>query len=203
MPENAKQYTARILGYVAGREPLKQQQSTARELKKAIGSLTSQQMRWIPAPGKWSIAVILAHLADAEIVAGWRLRQVQSSNGVALQAYDQDAWAATLNYQNHPPLRSLEVFRVLREHNVAMLKRTPPALWQNYSLHQERGRESLAHIVHMFAGHDRNHLLQVQDIARQIREREKAKAKKSGVKATPTRAPAAAVSARRPAQRSR
>ena len=54
--------------------------------------------------------------------------------------------------------------RVLREANLAMLKALPKNLWENYGMHQERGKETIAHIVRMFAGHDLNHLAQVEHI---------------------------------------
>ncbi len=33
-------------------------------------------------------------------------------------------------------------------------------------MHQERGKETIAHIVRMFAGHDLNHIRQVEQIAK-------------------------------------
>ena len=62
------------------------------------------------------------------------------------------------------PAASLETFRVLRESNLAMLKALPKNLWENYGMHQERGKESISHIVRMFAGHDLNHLGQIEKI---------------------------------------
>jgi len=54
--------------------------------------------------------------------------------------------------------------RVLRESNLAMLKALPKNLWGNYGMHQERGKETISHIVRMFAGHDLNHLGQIERI---------------------------------------
>jgi len=47
-----------------------------------------------------------------------------------------------------------------------MLKALPKNLWENYGMHQERGKETIAHLVRMFAGHDLNHLAQVEKIAK-------------------------------------
>jgi hypothetical protein len=55
---------------------------------------------------------------------------------------------------------------VLRENNLRMLKTLPKNLWENHGMHSERGKETLAHIVRMFAGHDLNHLAQVERIAK-------------------------------------
>jgi hypothetical protein len=135
-------------------------------------------LRWKPEPGKWSIAEIVAHLADVEIVASWRMRSVLGSNGTAIQPFDQDAWAAVSQYGKRDPKRSLEVFRVLRENNLAMLKTIPPESWDNYGMHAERGKETIAHLSRMFAGHDTNHVLQVEGIASQLKSARKKKKRK-------------------------
>lgn len=175
MQETPEQYTQRISGYVAGKDPWRVQRATPARLKKLIGRLSRKRLAQRPAPGKWSIAEILAHLADAELVGSWRIRQVLTQNGVAVQAYDQDAWAATFRYARRDPKLSLETFTILRANNLDLLRSVPRKLWDNYGVHQERGNESVARIVQMFAGHDLNHLRQVESIARAKPARRKAR----------------------------
>lgn len=169
MQETAQQYIQRILGYVEGQDPIKVQRATAARLKKAVQGLSSKQLKWRFEPGKWSIAEILAHLADAEIVGSWRMRSVIGENGITIQPFDQDAWASVFDYQERDPRKSLETFRVLRENNLAMLKEIPRETWENHGMHLERGKESIAHVVRMFAGHDLNHVLQVERIVKQLK----------------------------------
>lgn len=164
MQETAQQYTQRLLGYVEGKDPLRMQQSTPVKLAALIKGKKRAQLTKRPGPGKWSVAEILAHFADGEIAISWRLRQVLSSDGVAIQAYDQDAWASTFNYARRDPRESLESFRTLRASNVALLRSVPKKLWENHGMHQERGKETVAHIMHMVAGHDINHLRQIEGI---------------------------------------
>lgn len=166
MIESPQQYIQRILGHIEGKDPLKVQRETPKKLAGLVRKLSRKQLTRRPEPGKWSVAEILAHLADAEIVGSWRLRQVLGNNGATLQAFDQNTWASTFDYAGRAPRQSLEVFRVLRENNLAMLKALPKELWANYGMHQERGKESVAHIVRMYAGHDLNHLAQVEKIAK-------------------------------------
>lgn len=175
MQETAQQYISRILGHVEGQDAIKVQRSTAARLKKAIGGLTPKQLQWRPEPDKWSITEVAAHLADAEIVGSWRMRQVIGASGSTVQAFDQDVWASTFQYAKRDAKQSIEIFRVLRENNLAMLKALPKEAWDMYGMHSERGKETLAHIVRMFAGHDTNHALQVEGIAAQLK---KSKAKK-------------------------
>ena len=177
MPETAEEYIHRIVGYVEGQDAMKVQRSTASKLKKSIQGLTPKQLKWRPEPTKWSIAEILAHLADAEIVASWRMRSVIGENGITIQPFDQNAWASAFEYQKRDAKRSLELFRLLRENNLAMLNEIPHDKWEYYGMHLERGKESIAHLSRMFAGHDVNHVLQVERIVKQLKT-EKARSKK-------------------------
>jgi hypothetical protein len=162
--ETPQQYTQRLVSHTEGKEPLLLQRAAPKKLAALIKGKQKKRLMRRPAPGKWSIAEIMAHLADSEIVIGWRLRQILSTNGVAIQAYDQDRWASTFDYAHRDPRQSLESFRMLRESNLALLKAVPRTIWENYGVHQERGNESIGHLVRMIAGHDLNHLRQVEAI---------------------------------------
>ncbi len=170
MPETPQQYTKRILSHSAGKDALKTQQSTPAKLATLTRRLKKSQLLKRPAPGKWSIAEILAHLADAELVVGFRVRLTLGANGTPIQAFDQDVWATTFNYARRDPKTSLETFRFLRENNLRLLKSVPRSLWDNYGMHEERGRESVDHLVRMMAGHDLNHMRQVEQIVKGMKK---------------------------------
>lgn len=173
MQETAPQYIQRVLGYIEGQDAVKVQRATAPKLKKLMQGLTPKQLKWKPEPGKWSIGEIVAHLADTEVVASWRMRSVIGANGAAIQPFDQDAWAAAFDYSKSDAKRSLETFRVLRENNLTMLKALPRERWDCYGMHLERGKETLTHLTRMFAGHDANHLLQIERIVAQLKTTQK------------------------------
>jgi hypothetical protein len=173
MPETAEQYIQRILGHVEGQDALKMQKGTAAKLKTLTRRLTPKQLKWKSAPDKWSIAEILAHLADAEIVASWRMRQVIGANGTTIQPFDQNVWASVFQYGKRDVKHSIETFRILRENNLAMLKSIPREAWENYGMHQERGKETIAHLTRMFAGHDMNHVRQIEGIVAQLKKKRK------------------------------
>jgi hypothetical protein len=164
MQETVQDYTQRLLSYGEGKEPLRLQQAAPKKLALLLKGKTGKQLMRRPAPDKWSVAEIVAHLADAELAISWRIRQVLSNNAVPIQAYDQDVWAKTFDYAHRDPRQSLANFRTLREANVALLKSVPRKLWDNYGIHEERGNESVSHVVRMVAGHDLNHLQQIQRI---------------------------------------
>jgi uncharacterized damage-inducible protein DinB len=173
MAETAQQYTQRILSHVEGQDALKVQSATAGKLKKLIHGLTPKQLKWQPESGKWSIAEILAHLVDAEIAGSWRMRSSIGASGTAMQPFDQNVWASVFQYRERDAKKSLETFRALRENNLAMLKALPPEKWDHYGMHMERGKETVAHVVRMFAGHDTNHTLQIERIVTQLKQAKK------------------------------
>jgi hypothetical protein len=164
MKETPQQYTERILGYVQGNQPLVVQAATAKELNRLIKGVSRAKLRRRPAPEKWSVSEIIAHLADSEFVGGFRLRFILGSPGAPVVSYDQDKWVTSGHYDQRDPQTSLAHFCVLRECNLALLKTLTPEQWKHYGMHSERGRESIGHIVRMFAGHDVNHLQQIEEI---------------------------------------
>jgi len=162
--ETAQQYTQRILSHSAGQDALKLQAATPKKLERLINGVSPAKLRKKPAPGKWSVAEIIAHLADAEIVIGWRMRSILGAPGTEVQAYDQDAWNASLHYDKRDPRKDLVQQRVNREANLALLKTLTPEQWKQFGMHSERGQESIEHIVKMIAGHDLNHIQQIERI---------------------------------------
>jgi hypothetical protein len=164
MQETPQEYVQRILGQLGGKDPLKVQASTAAKLGRLIQRASAAKLRKRPAPGKWSAAEILAHLADSEIITGWRMRQILGAPGTPIQLFDQNAWAAAGHYEKRAARKSLEQFRVAREANLALLKSLSAEQWKHYGLHAERGIETIEHIIHLHAGHDLNHLSQVERI---------------------------------------
>ncbi len=164
MKETPQEYSQRILGNVDGKDPLKTQAATAKRLEKRVKRAPAVKLRQKPAPGKWSVGDILAHLADTEIVVGWRIRSILAAPGTPIQPFDQDAWAATGNYAKRDPRKSIDQFRAVRDANLALYKSLSAEQWKHYGLHAERGEESLERILSMMAGHDLNHLSQIERI---------------------------------------
>jgi DinB superfamily len=164
MNETAQQYIQRITAHVEGQQPLAVQAATAKKLEELISRLPASQLRQRPAADKWSASEIVAHLADAEIVIGFRMRVILGAPGVPIAAYDQDSWVTSGHYEKRDPRKSVEQFRVVREGNLALLESLTPEQWKHYGVHSERGQETIEQIVRMTAGHDMNHLQQIEGI---------------------------------------
>jgi len=164
MYETPQQYTDRILGYQQGQDPLAVMASMPNRIIRLLRGTSRAALLKRADADKWSVGEILAHLADAELAFGWRIRLMLGANGTTVQAYDQDVWATLFNYPKHDPALSLESFRIQRQCNVQLLRLVAKELWENYGMHEERGRESVARLMEMMAGHDINHFRQVEQM---------------------------------------
>jgi hypothetical protein len=103
MKETPQEYTRRMLGNARGVDPLKVGAGTAKKLERLVKGVPTSKLRKRPAPEKWSVAEILAHLADSEIVRGWRMRQFLGAPGTPIQAFDQNVWAIAGHYEKRDP----------------------------------------------------------------------------------------------------
>ena len=164
MAETPQEYIERMLGNLKGQDPLKIQAATPNKLARLVKGVPASKLRTRPAPDKWSVVEILAHLADSEIVGAWRIRSILGAPGSPIQAFDQDRWVETGHYAKRDPRKCVEQFRAVREANLALFKSLTPEQWKLHGMHAERGEETIEHIVRMFAGHDVNHLGQVERI---------------------------------------
>jgi hypothetical protein len=164
MKETPQQYVDRISKYLAGKKPLAVQAATPARLARLIQGVPAAKLRKRPSPDKWSVKEILAHMADTEMVGGFRMRLILGSPGTPIAGFDQDAWVTSGHYEKRDPRKSIEQFRVLRAANLALLKSLTPQQWKHYGMHSERGEETIEHIVKLFAGHDLNHLKQIERI---------------------------------------
>lgn len=163
-PQQAAAYTAAILGLLGTDDPREVLRETTDRLNQAVRGLTDEEMRRREAPGKWSVAHVLRHLVDTEIVWAWRMRLALAQERPPITGFDQDAWADRLGYGDSDPAESLEEFAVLRKGNLRLLDRASEDDLARVGVHQERGEESVGHMMKLYAGHDRLHLNQIARI---------------------------------------
>lgn len=162
MSETVEQYMQRLKGYVEGQRPLKIQASTAKKIERLLKGVPAAKLRKRPAADKWSVADIITHLADNEIICGTRFRMILGAPGTAIPAYDQNSWVTSSHYEKRDARKSLEQFRAVREANLVLLKTLTREQWKHHGVHPERGVETIERIVTLVAGHDVNHLKQIE-----------------------------------------
>jgi hypothetical protein len=160
----AAAYVAAVLDLLGSRDPMSVLRDTPEALRRAIDGLPPLDLRKPEREGKWSIAQVLRHLADSDLVWGWRLRLILSQDRPPITGYDQDAWALRLHYEDADPDQSLETFGVLRRDNLRLVARATAEDLRRVGVHSERGEESLEHLRKLYAGHDLLHLRQIERI---------------------------------------
>jgi hypothetical protein len=140
------------------------QSETPRLIASLVRGIPEAKLGLRPHPDKWSVAEIIAHLAEDELVTSWRYRQMIENSGCALPSFDQDQWARLGDYRSWKPSDALDMFRLLRDANLRMLAHLSNDEWDRFGVHAERGRISVRDLAQHMAGHDMNHVDQIRSI---------------------------------------
>jgi hypothetical protein len=130
----------------------------------AITGAAGPELDFKPAPDKWSVRQIVAHLADAEAANVVRLRQVIAEDNPTLVPFDQNAWAERTDYQKRKPSQALETMRQLRADNHQLLKDLPLETYSRTGHHLKRGTMTLLDMLRLFAEHAENHAAQIREV---------------------------------------
>jgi len=146
--------------HLAGRDLLEVTRATPVRLENLLHARAPETLTVAPAPGKWSVRDILSHLADCEVVFAFRLRQALAEDHHVIQPFDQDKWAVT--YEQYDARMALAAFSAVRQWNLALIAGLKAADFDKPLNHPERGDMTLRVVVETMAGHDLNHLRQVE-----------------------------------------
>jgi len=171
MNETTDQYVKRLLSYTKGKNPAQIRQATPDRVSRLVKGLSKAQLMKRPGNGKWSLAEVLAHLAEGEMVIGYRIRTIVNANGTDIQAYDQNSWVKNSFYLKSHPEEALNLFKVLRKNNVAFAKSIPKKMRSYYGMHSERGKETVDRVLELAAGHDLNHLRTIEEAVKTIKKK--------------------------------
>ena len=162
--EDAAAYIAAVLDLLGDEDPMAVLGSTASWCSEFTGHLTPDQVATPETEGKWSVNGVLQHLADSELVWGYRLRKVLAEDRPELTGYDQDLWANRLRYDAAEHGEALSTFSALRSANLQLLSRVSPVDLDRVGVHGERGEESVRHMIRLYAGHDLVHRNQLKRV---------------------------------------
>jgi hypothetical protein len=160
----ASGYVRALLDLLGSQDPLAVLEAQLPWLELRTASLDPAALRRAEAPGKWSVIEVVQHLADAELVMGFRFRMVLTENQPELQGYDQDRWVSGLRYSDVALDLALGQLRGLRHANLRLWRTLTPEQRERVGLHSERGRESVDLMLRMTAGHDLVHRRQIDRI---------------------------------------
>ena len=157
-------YVRALLELLGPRDPIEVLGQLLPWLQQRIKGLSEYSLRQPEKPGKWCVIQVVQHLADSDLVAGFRTRMILTEDEPALQGYDQDRWAGELRYREVSVALALDQLRGLRTANLWLWRDLRPEQLERVGLHSERGPESVAHILRLMAAHDLVHRHQIDRI---------------------------------------
>ena len=160
--ENVNTYSEHMLNLLNGQEPIPVMEETTVKLEMFLLQMTQADFDRSNAKGKWSARQILAHLADVELIYGYRFRQAVSEERHVVQMVDQLGWAKP--YRRLDPSLAVDAFRALRVWNLSLLSTFDLQDWLKEVHHPERGKEDIDLMLRIWAAHDLNHLVQLESI---------------------------------------
>jgi hypothetical protein len=150
--------------FIGSNDPFPVLESTAERIAALADQLTPEQIAAAPEPGKWSIYQIVGHLADSELMANARIRLMLFEDTPLLVAYDQDRWSNGWMREAEPFEEVLERLAILRRSTLRMFRNTPEHDLRRTGNHTERGVQTPGDYIILLAGHDINHLSQIEGI---------------------------------------
>src|SRR5688500_14371555 len=158
--ETARAYVAALFEILGDRDPIETLASTPAALRDATAGLSDAAAKIPEAEGKWSVQQVIRHLADSELVYGYRVRLIVAAEQPAIPGYDQDEWARRLGYHDGTLAEAIDDVSAMRAMNLRWLRARPDEELARMGMHSERGEESVAHNMKLLAGHDLVHLRQ-------------------------------------------
>jgi len=141
---------------------LERLRATARDLVSLTSGVSAQRLTRRPTPRDWSAVMVVAHLADAELVYGLRIKQVLIDDRPHFMAYDENAWVERFSRVEEDLKDTLARWRANREHTIRVLESLEDVEWRRAGVHPQRGEMTLRQLAALLADHDRQHLDQLR-----------------------------------------
>ncbi|HET6837828.1 MAG TPA: DinB family protein [Gemmatimonadales bacterium] len=160
----ASGYVRALLDVLGSRDPLSVLAELIPWLDHRLEALPDPSLRRPEAQGKWSVLQVIQHLADSELVMGYRIRMILTQDRPSLPGYDQDQWAQEFRYDQAPLTLALGQLQGLRAADLHLWSSLTPQQLERVGLHSERGPESTGHLLRLLAAHDLVHRRQIDRI---------------------------------------
>jgi uncharacterized damage-inducible protein DinB len=138
-------------------------EKSPKQVATAVSGLPDKVLRFKPGPDKWCILEVLGHLADVEIVYGYRLRQMLADHQPVIAPMDQNEWACNLGHTETPPAELVALYGLNRHANLRLLRRLTPADFAKSAYHPETKKDfTVAELIERMAAHGASHLQQIE-----------------------------------------
>jgi len=127
----------------------------------AVDGITDAELDARPGPDDWTAREVIHHLADSEMRAALRLRQLIAEDSPVIQGYDEAHYAKVLHY-DRPIGGSLEAAAAARRTSAELLARLTPDEWKRSGTHEESGAYSVGDWLRIYASHAHDHAEQIR-----------------------------------------
>lgn len=150
------------------------------EVARALEGFPAAKLTARPFRGKWTAAEIVHHLADSEMISAIRLRHLLAEDAPVVHAYDQEAFAVRLRYNERDIAPALEAFRAARSTSVQLLEKMTSRDWARQAWHTENGAYGTELWLQIYAVHAHNHAAQIARLRAAVVARGKGERRKRG-----------------------
>ena len=138
------------------------------EVRRSLEGFPAERLGEHPLPGKWSAREIVQHLADSEMNSAIRLRKLLTEDSPVIQGYDQELYAARLNYNERDIAPALDALRGARATTAQLLASMNDDDWAREGTHSESGRYTAEDWLRIYAAHAHNHAAQIRRLRDEI-----------------------------------
>lgn len=139
-------------------------------LREAIEGLSEEELRFKPAPDKWSIHQIIIHVTDSEILSTHRLKKVLAEDEPLLISFDQDSWVNNLEYDLLDREQHLLLFQMLRSSMQTILDHLTSEQCERVGVYDDAGRFTFKQLLEYRVQHVRDHLAQIERVKEAYRQ---------------------------------
>ncbi len=140
-------------------------EETPEILRGLMSGISEDDARWKPAPDRFSIAEVLAHLSHSEGHC-YRTRVDRFLSEELPEFEPDDAQMHLERYRNGDPEEDFGHFEEQRETNLELLRSLPAEAGNRRAIHREAGEITLAEMLHEWALHDLGHIRQIAELVR-------------------------------------
>ena len=140
-------------------------EATPTVLRGLMSELNEEDVRWKPAPDRFSVGEVLSHLSHSEGHC-YRSRLDRFMSEANPEFETDDAQFHLELYRNMDPEDAFDHFEEQRETNVEFLRDLPPGSGQRTASHQKVGPITLVQMLNEWAMHDLGHIRQIAELVR-------------------------------------
>ena len=132
-------------------------------LRDAVASMSPEQLKARPIPGKWSTLEVVCHLSDFEPIMADRMKRIIAEDRPSLLGADEKRFAAALAYHERDAEEELALIEQTRRQMARILRTVPAEAFQRVGVHNERGPLTLEKMLTVTVNHIPHHVQFIHD----------------------------------------